>query len=304
MSGIHHHHHHAADKKGRNLFLSILLNILITAAQIIGGLISGSLALLSDALHNFTDVASLIISYIANHFAKKKASLNTTFGYKRAEIIAAFINAISLIVIAVFLIFEAIDRFFNPQVIEAKLVICLSLLAIVANGLSVLLIRNDSKENMNIRSAYVHLFTDMLASVAVLIGGVLMQWYNVFWLDSLLTFAIAVYLIYMGYDLTLKSFKILMLFTPEHINIKEMVNSVHQIPGIKKLHHIHVWYLNDTELHLEAHLDFEKDITLSEFNHISLKVEDLLLEKYKINHVTIQPEFQKPENSKDYIVQD
>lgn len=303
MSGIH-HHHHSADKKGRNLFLSILLNILITAAQIIGGIISGSLALLSDALHNFTDVASLIISYIANHFARKKASLNNTFGYKRAEIIAAFVNAISLIVIAVFLIFEAIDRFFNPQVIEAKLVIWLSLLAIIANGLSVLLIRNDSKENINIRSAYVHLFTDMLASVAVLIGGVLMQWYNVFWLDSLLTFVIAVYLIYMGYDLTLKSFKILMLFTPEHINIKEMVSTVHQIPGIKKLHHIHVWYLNDTELHLEAHLDFEKDITLSEFNHILLQVEELLLEKYKINHVTIQPEFQKPENSKDYIVQD
>lgn len=300
MSGIHHPH----DNKGRNLFLSILLNVLITAAQIIGGLLSGSLALLSDALHNFTDVASLIITYIANYFAKKKASLNTTFGYKRAEIIAAFINAISLIVIAVFLIFEAIDRFFNPQTIKAELVIWLSALAIVANGLSVLLIRKDSVGNINIRSAYIHLFTDMLASVAVLVGGVLMQWYNVFWLDSLLTFSIALYLIYMGYDLTLKSFKILMLFTPEHINIKEMVNKVHQIPGIKKLHHIHVWYLNDSELHLEAHLDFDDDICLSDFNKKLSEVEQLLLEEYQINHVTIQPEFQKPEDSKDYIVQD
>lgn len=303
MPGLH-HHPQTADKKGRNLFLSILLNVLITAAQIIGGLISGSLALLSDALHNFTDVVSLIISYIANYFAKKKASLNTTFGYKRAEIIAAFVNAISLMVIAFFLIFEATDRFFNPQTIKAELVIWLSLLAIVANGLSVLLIRKDSKDNINIRSAYVHLFTDMMASVAVLIGGLMMQWYQVFWLDSLLTFAIALYLIYMGYDLTVKSFKMLMLFTPEHISIKDIVSRVHQIPGIKKLHHIHVWYLNDTELHLEAHLDFENDISLTEFNRTLTEVEALLMEKYKINHVTIQPEFQKPEDSKDYIVQD
>ncbi|MBU2526696.1 MAG: cation diffusion facilitator family transporter [Bacteroidetes bacterium] len=299
-----HKHSHTHNQKGKNLLYSIFLNILITAAQIIGGLLSGSLALLSDALHNFTDVASLIITYIANYFAAQKASINQTFGYKRAEIIAAFINAISLIVIAIFLIFEAVDRFFNPQTIKADLVIWLSLLAIIANGLSVLIIRKDSKNNINIRSAYVHLFTDMLASVAVLIGGLMMKWYSIFWLDSVLTFAIALYLVYVGYDLSVKSFKMLMLFTPAHINIKELVAWVHKIEGVKKLHHIHVWYLNDTELHLEAHLDFERDIRLSEFNIILHQIEDLLFEKYQINHVNIQPEFQRDENSKDFIVQD
>ena len=163
----HSHNHSHGDLKGRNLFISILLNILITIAQVIGGIVSGSLALLSDALHNFSDVLSLIISYIANILSKRKASTSRTFGYKRAEIIAAFINASTLIIVAVLLIIEAIKRFQNPQEIESNLVIWLSILGIVANGLSVLLLKKDAEKNMNMRSAYLHLLTDMLASVAV-----------------------------------------------------------------------------------------------------------------------------------------
>jgi cobalt-zinc-cadmium efflux system protein len=177
----HHHHQHHNDVKGRNLLISILLNLVITVAQVIGGILSGSLSLLSDALHNFSDVLSLIISYVANRYAKKKASFNRTFGYKRAEIIAAFVNAATLLVVAVYLIYEAVLRFFNPQEIESGLVIWLALLGIIVNGLSVLLLRKSSKENMNMRSAYLHLFTDMSASVAVLAGGLLMKYFGWFW---------------------------------------------------------------------------------------------------------------------------
>jgi cobalt-zinc-cadmium efflux system protein len=166
-----HSNHHQNDLKGRNLFISIFLNILITVAQVIGGLVSGSLSLLSDALHNFTDVLSLVISYIANLLAKKSASLHRTFGYKRAEILAAFVNASTLVIVAILLIIEAVKRFQNPIEIESNLVIWLSLLGIIANGFSVLLLKRDSNTNMNMRSAYLHLLTDMLASVAVLIGG-------------------------------------------------------------------------------------------------------------------------------------
>lgn len=289
--------------KGINLFYAILLNIMITAAQVVGGVLSGSLALLSDALHNFTDVISLIISYIANYFSRKKASINQTFGYKRAEIIAAFVNALTLMVIAVILIFEAVQRFYHPKPIQTGLVIWLSLVAIVGNGLSVLLLHNDSKKNINMRSAYVHLLTDLLASVAVLLGGILMKYYQIYWIDSLLTLAIAIYLIVVGYDLTNKSFGILMLFTPKHINIKAIVSAVHKVPKVNKLHHIHVWYLNDDELHLEAHLDFKENITLTEFNHVMMQIEQLLHNQFQINHVNIQPEFQR-EDPKDFIVQD
>ena len=289
--------------KGRNLLFSIFLNILITAAQVVGGIFSGSLALLSDALHNFSDVLSLIFSYAANRLSRRKASLQQTFGYKRAEIIAAFVNALTLIVVALFLIYESVERFFNPQPIATGLVIWLSILGIAANGLSVLLLKGDSHKNLNMKSAYLHLLTDMMASFAVLIGGLLMRWFQWFWVDSVLTLAIAIYLVVVGADLISKSTQMLMLFTPSHIDIKKIVREVHKVPGVNKLHHIHVWHLNDEELHLEAHLDCAEDIRMSEFNELLHNVEQVLFQKFNINHINIQPEFRK-KDPKDFIVQD
>ena len=270
MGHAHHHHDHthAADLKGRNLLISIGLNVLITLAQIIGGLISGSLALLSDAVHNLSDVISLIISYIAQRYSKKEASTHKTFGYKRAEIIAAFVNAATLIVIAVLLMKEAVERFLNPQAIASDLVIWLAVLGIVANGLSVLLLQKDSKGNMNMRSAYLHLLTDMMASVAVLVGGILMYFFKIYWIDSLLTLAISIYLIVMGYGLLKSSFKVLMLFSPEYLEIDHLI----------------------------------KKIKLSAFDAILLEIEHIAMH-YGINHINIQPEYDK-DDAKEIVVQD
>ncbi|RYH76246.1 cation transporter [Flavobacteriaceae bacterium 144Ye] len=303
MSHSHAHNHDHNDLKGRKLLITILLNTVITVAQVIGGLVSGSLSLLSDALHNFSDVLSLIVSYIASKLSKQKASINRTFGYKRAEILAAFVNAAALIIVAVILIKEAVERFQDPQNIESNLVIWLSLIAIAGNGYSVLLLKKDSDNNINIKSAYLHLLTDMLASVAVLIGGLLMKYFQLFWVDSLLTFLIAVYLIFVGYHLLKTSTKMLMLFTPEHIDIKAVVRVVNKLPKVNKLHHVHIWNLSDDELHLEAHLDLKEDISTSEFNDLLLEIENLLHDEFNINHVTIQPEFNK-EDPKEVIVQD
>lgn len=297
------HSNSHGDLKGRNLIISIFLNIIITVAQVIGGLLSGSLSLLSDALHNFSDVVSLIISYIANRLSKREASLQKTFGYKRAEILAAFINAATLIIVAILLIIEAVKRFQNPQEIESDLVIWLSFIAILGNGFSVLLLKKDSKSNMNMKSAYLHLLTDMMASVAVLIGGLLMKYYQLFLVDSVLTFVIALYLIYMGYDLLKDSFKVLMLFTPDEIAVKDIVKDLQQIKAIKNVHHVHIWQLNEEEIHLEAHIDFEEDITLSQFDLILHEVEELVFHNFGINHVNIQPEYGKC-GDKDIIVQD
>jgi len=298
-----HVHIHKHEVKGNNLILSILLNLLITIAQVIGGIISGSLALISDALHNFSDVLSLVFSLVAHKLSRRKASLNNTFGYKRAELIAAFINAITLIIVAFFLIYEASSRLFHPEPIKSGLVIWLALLGIVVNGGSVLLLKKDSEHNLNMKSAYLHLLTDMMASVAVLVGGLLMKFYGWFWVDSIMTLLIASYLIYVSYDLIKSATKMLMLFTPDYINIKEIVREVHKIKGVNKLHHIHIWHLNDEELHLEAHLDCSEDIKMSEFNILLEKIETVLYNEFKINHINIQPEFKK-EDPKDFIVQD
>ena len=290
-------------QRDRNLLISIFLNIAITSAQIVGGLISGSLSLLSDALHNFSDVISLIISFIASKLSRKKASFNRTFGYKRAEVLAAFINAIALILVAIFLIVEAVDRFKNPEIISSKLVIYFSLIAILGNGLSVLLLKKDANHNLNMTTAYIHLFTDMMASIAVFLGGVLMYYYNIYWIDSILTFCIAIYLIWMGYDLLIKSTRILMLFTPKNIDIKSIVSLVSKIKYVRQLHHVHVWYLNEEELHLEGHLELKQNISVAQFDEVLIKIEYLVKEKFNINHVTLQPEFNKTD-SKDIIVQD
>jgi len=297
----HAHAHH--DLKGRNLGISIVLNILITISQVVGGLISGSLALLSDALHNFSDVLSLIISFVANILAKRKASTNKTFGYKRAEIIAAFVNAATLMVVAIFLIIEAFKRFYSPEEIGSDLVIWLSAIAILGNGFSVLLLKRDAHVNMNMKSAYLHLLTDMMASIAVLIGGVLMKFYKVFWVDPLLTLLIALYLIYMGYALLKESTKVLMLFTPKSIVVQEIVGAISGLKPVKNVHHVHIWQLNEDEVHLEAHIDFNRDIRISEFDTILEQIEEMVYHQFGINHVNIQPEFGKCDNKK-VIVQD
>jgi len=301
LSHSHHHDHH--ELNGRNLLISIILNILITASQFIGGIMSGSLALLSDALHNFSDVLSLILSFIANRLVRKKASVRRTFGYKRSEIIAAFINAATLVVVAILLIIEAIRRFQNPQEIESDLVILLSIVAILGNGFSVLLIKKNAEDNMNIKSVYLHLVSDMMASIAVLVGGVLMKYYAIYWIDSLLTFAIAIYLVIMGYDLLKSSLRVLMLFTPKGLPVPQIVDDIQSIEGIKNVHHLHLWQLNEREIHLEAHIDFKNDIKLSEFDVVLKQIENRVYKKYDINHVTIQPEFDK-NDSKEVIVQD
>lgn len=297
--GNHHHHH----RRESSLKWSIVLNVIITAAQVVGGIISGSLALLSDALHNFSDVISLIVSYIALLLGKNEASQDKTFGYKRAEIIAAFVNASTLIIVGVMLVIEAVDRFINPHIIDGSLVIWFALLGIAVNGFSVLLIKRDAHVNMNMKSAYLHLFTDMLASVAVLIGGVLMHYFEWFWIDAFLTLSIAIYLIVISYSLLIDSVKILMLFTPKEINIKNLEQDIKTVELVNNVHHVHVWQLNEEEVHLEAHIDFDKDITLMDFGSKLKEIETLLLEKYKINHVTLQPEHGF-EEEKPLIVQD
>ena len=296
-------HNHSHEKQGKNLVISIFLNLLITVAQVIGGILSGSLALLSDALHNFSDVLALAFSWYANKLSKKEASLDQTFGYKRAELIAAFVNAITLIVVAIFLIYEAIIRLFHPETIQSSVVIWLALLGIVANGASVLLLKKDADSNLNMKSAYLHLLTDMMASIAVLVGGIVMKYLGWFWVDSVLTLLIGLYLIYVSYDLIKTSTKMLMLFTPDDIDIEKIIEAVHKISKVGKLHHIHVWQLNDDELHLEAHLDCSEDLKLSDFNDLLHEIEALLFEKFNINHVNIQPEFKK-DDVKDFIVQD
>jgi len=299
MGHEHHHHHHQVS--GKNMAVAILLNILITVGQVIGGMIAGSMALLTDALHNFSDVVALLLSYVANRIAKRKSTAKQTFGFKRAEILSAFVNAAVLIGIAVFLIIEAARRFFNPIEIQSDIVIWFALGSIVINLASVLMLQKDAKESMNIKSAYLHLVTDVMTSVAVLIGGILMKYYSIFWVDAVLSIAIAVYLIFSSYQLLFGTIKILMQFTPSGIDLDEINKRIVDIEEVENLHHVHIWQLDEKMILFEAHIDLNKNITIEAFQQILDQV-DLILHNYGIYHTNIQPEFNRDDN-KEMIVQ-
>jgi cobalt-zinc-cadmium efflux system protein len=294
-----HDHHHHGEIKGKRLFFTVMLNAGITIAELAGGIISGSISLISDAIHNFSDVLSLLITYAANKLAGRDATEKHTFGFKRSEILAAFINSATLIVLAFFILYKAVLRFFNPVEISASLVIWLALGSIVVNGLSVLFIKDDAHGNMNIKSAYLHLFGDMLTSVAVMAGGILIKYFHLYRIDPVFSIAIALYLLYMSWDIFKGSLKIMMQFTPSHIDLNVIAGEIEEIEGVKNLHHIHVWQINEHEIMFEAHVDLEEDINISRFEEI-LALSEEKLGRHKINHVTLQPEF-SVDDSKDMI---
>ncbi len=290
----HEHHHH--EVTGKNLFWTILLNAGISLAELIGGIIAGSMALISDAIHNFSDVISLIVSYIANRLSKKAANEKQTFGYKRSEIIAAFLNSTTLIILAIFILYEAVQRILHPHPIKSDLVIWLALGSIAVNGLSVLFIKEDAKDNINMKSAYLHLFGDMMTSIAVLIGGIVMKYYHIYWIDPLFSILIAIYLIYMSWDIFKTSLKIMMQFTPENLDLNQIAKDIGHIEGVRNIHHIHTWQINEHDVMFEAHLDVDKDCKITDFEDIMKKVNAYLKEQYGIEHTTLQPEFSIKDN--------
>jgi cobalt-zinc-cadmium efflux system protein len=289
----HHHHHNVS---GKNLFITIVLNLIITLSQIVGGIFSGSLALLSDALHNFSDVLALVLTYWTNKISNRDKNNYKTFGYKRAEILATLFNSATLIAIALYLIFESVEKFINPQSVDSILVIGLGVLSIILNAVSVLLIKDGAEENMNVKAAYLHLLTDVMTSVAVVGGGLLMYYFELFWVDPLISLLIAFYLIKVSYSLLMESINILMQGTPAHIDIEKIKEGVEEFEEVSNIHHLHIWRLNDHDIHLEAHIDFKKNLLLKEVNDISKKIEEYLHSNYHISHITLQAEYDSCKN--------
>lgn len=289
-----HHHTHVVSNK--NLLLTIILNLIITVAQIIGGIFSGSLALLSDAMHNFSDVLSLIVAFGANRLANKPSSESKTFGYKRAEILAALFNSSMLIGVSIFLIIEAVNRLFHPSIVVSIWVIALGVLSIVLNTISVLLVKDDSNHNMNIKAAYLHLVTDVMTSAMVVVGGLLIYFFHLYWIDPIVSIIIAIYLMLASYDIIKESVFILMQFAPKNINIQNLILDIKQFDKIANMHHVHLWRLDDNTIHLEAHLDFTDNLTLQVVNNLIDKIEKNLHIKYNISHVTLQCEYNRNDN--------
>lgn len=285
------HSHNSNQVSGSRLLFTILLNLVITVAQIVGGLISGSLALISDAIHNLSDTVSVILAYLAQILSRKPVTQKSTFGYKRAEILAAFFNAVVLVGISVFLVFEAVDRLLNIKAVEAGWMFWLGLLGLVANGISVLILEKEKNKNINIKAAYLHLLGDALTSLAVIIGAVLIWLFQIYWVDPIITILISVYIFVHTLGVLKESVTILMQMAPSQVKVGEIEKRLLKIPEIQNVHHIHLWNLTDKLIHFECHLILTEDKQVSETNEIQEKVRKVLHDEFDIEHVTIQFEF-------------
>lgn len=275
----------------KKLLITVILNFVITVAEVIGGLISNSLALLSDALHNLGDSVAVFIAYLANFISKKDPDKRKTFGYKRIEILAAFINSTFLVAICIFLIYEAIQRFRNPRQIDGLIMLIVACIGFFANAFAVFLLKPDSSKNLNIRAAYLHLLGDTLSSALVIAGGILIYFFNIGWLDPVITILISLYIMKESYNLIKDSVNILMQSAPDLLNLENIKKDIEMIPEVLNIHHIHAWNLNDREIHFEGHIDLNKDLQVSQTDEIRKKIELLLAEKYNITHFTLQIEF-------------
>lgn len=297
-----HNHTHAENVRGKKLLWVTLLNFSISLVQVAGGIISNSLSLISDAIHNLGDTSAIFIAFLAGKHADKRPDGRKTFGYKRTEILAALFNAVVLIAICFFLFVEAYERFRNPQTIKGGIMLSVAVFGLIANLISVLVLQKEKSYNLNIRAAYLHLLGDTLSSVAVIAGGIAILVWQIYWLDPLVTVAVGVYIIYHTWDVVRQTVDILMQATPRHIDIQEIKQSVEALPQVENIHHLHIWQMDDEHIHLEAHLNISQDLSLSKAQTVRHDVETLLKDKFGISHITLQIEYKGCKDNNDLIV--
>lgn len=277
-------HSHPHTNNGKLTF-AVLINVLLTIVQIIGGVLSGSLSLIADALHNLSDAGAIVIAIFARKVSAKKADENMTFGYQRAEIIGTLINSITLIIVGLYLIYEAVSKYFNPTEINGWIVIYIAGIALVIDiATAVLTYMSGAKSSMNLRAAFIHNVSDALASVAVIIAGVLIIFYQWYFVDVMATVLISIYVLYHGGLLAFQSIKILMQAVPEAFDISELKADIELNTAVNAALDIHVWQLDEHKLFLECKLQLKTNI-----DHIDLtEIKTMLLDKYGIKHSTIE----------------
>ncbi len=288
----HHRHHHDENISGSRLLITMLLNFTITIVEIIGGIISGSLSLISDALHNFSDGIAVIISYFAIKLKERPNSYKHTFGFKRAEILAALINSATLLAISFYLFYESIARLIHPTEVQGGLMTLVASVGLLANITGTLLLKKGASSSMNIKAAYLHLLSDAVSSVAVILGGIAIYYFNIYWLDPVLTILISSYVLKESYHILTDALHVLMEGTPEGISLEEIKKAVESFDKVINIHHVHVWSVGENDIHLEAHIDIE-NILISESDELREKIEKELHDKFKIEHATIQFEHGK-----------
>ena len=282
-------HDHGIDPEqgDKRVGVAIVANLILTAAQVIGGILAGSLALIADALHNFSDVASLVIAFGARKIARRPADGHMTFGYGRVEIVAALINYTTLIVIGFYLIYEGGMRFIDPPEVKGWLVVILGSVALVVDALTAMLTWSMQKGSVNIRALFLHNLSDALASVAVIVGGSLILLYDMRWVDPLITILIAAYILYLAFTEIGGVIRTLMLGSPPEIDTDAVIDAVADVDGVVEIHHAHFWQMGEHEAALDTHVVIDKD-RWDDLEDIKLAIKTRLEDEFGIGHSTLE----------------
>jgi cobalt-zinc-cadmium efflux system protein len=289
MSG--HHHHHGVDPAAgdRMVFWAIAVNFGLTLAQIVGGILAGSLALLADAIHNLSDALALVIAFFARRIARRPADDKMTFGYGRAEVVAALINYTALIIISIYLAWEAVWRLIDPTDVDGWMVVVIAGIALVIDTVTALLIYALSKQSMNIRAAFLHNVADALGSLGVIIAGVLILLYDWRLVDPIVTLGIAGYILWQALREVGQSIRVLMLGSPPGSDLPPILAALSGIDGVTGVHHVHFWQMQEHEKALDAHLVIETG-RWKDADAIKFEAKNLLQERFGIGHTTLELE--------------
>jgi len=272
------------------LLWAVGLNQLLTVGQVLAGILSGSVALLSDAAHNFNDANALLIAYIARRISKKDANDRYTFGYRRAETIGALINLTLLAVIGLFLVYEGIKRLFQPPEIIGWMMAATAVLALIVDVGTALLLWTMSRGSFNVRAAFVHNIVDALGSVAVLIGAAAIIWLDWLWVDPAITLLIAGYVLWQVFKMFPQATRVLMEGTPPGLDLNALIEVVKSVDGVEDLHHLHAWELDEQHRAFEAHVVIREE-RAGELDSIKHQIKLHLINDYNISHSTLEFEF-------------
>ncbi|KJZ08839.1 cation transporter [Marinomonas sp. S3726] len=282
------HEHHHDQGSNSQLVMAVAVNVLLTIAQVIGGILSGSLSLIADALHNLSDAGAILVALIARNIGQRSATSSMTYGYKRAEIIGVLINSTSLILVGIYLIFEAIDSYFNPTPINGWIVFWVAGIALVIDIITAVLTYSaGAKDNMNIKAAFIHNVSDALASIVVIIAAILIINYELYIFDVIATIGISAYVIFHGILLLRKSVLIIMQAVPDNIDLTELKLTINTIEGVANIEHVHVWQLDDKKVFLEGHLVLDE----GNAEQIKQRVRNVLESQFSIGHSSLETSY-------------
>ncbi len=283
-----HKHDHTAPV-GKKLLYGIILSLTILIVEIVGGLLSNSLALLSDAGHVLTDIFALGLSWYGVRQATRPSNSRMTFGYHRVGVVIAIVNALSIFAIAGIILYEAYHRFQQIQTVNSPLMMIIAMVGLAANVIVVFWLRGEQKANINVRSAFWHALGDALASVGVIMGGFVMLITGQYWVDPLVSVIISLIILSSAWGILREGFRVILESTPRDVDVQAMIKTIKQVVGVKDVHDIHVWSISSELRAMNGHVLID-DVSTSQAAEIREKIEEVVKEKYRVGHTTLQME--------------